>query len=181
MRFDDYHQDVSLATWQDVLSAYDDRGLRGVIGVIPAHHSTPIDDDAVEFIKELEQNGWELAQHGYTHENIGDGSGGLLGDHRSEFAGVELAEQRRRIRAGKSILTDHGIEPETFIPPWHEYDRNTIRALADAGFSCLNEGRWILPRTIDDIVLIPTHPPLVTPEHFPIGVVSLVSHPQFEN
>jgi peptidoglycan/xylan/chitin deacetylase (PgdA/CDA1 family) len=181
LRFDDYHQDVDNETWVDVLSRYDDHGLRGVIGVIPKYQDELLSGDVVPFLHELRENGWELAQHGYTHEDIGEGRGGYLYDERSEFCGVPLAEQRRRIGAGRDILESHGIEPTTFIPPWHEYDRNTARALAEHGFDCINEGRCPVPRTVEGVTLVPTHPPSVTPYTFSVGVVTLVSHPQFED
>jgi peptidoglycan/xylan/chitin deacetylase (PgdA/CDA1 family) len=181
LRFDDYHQDVDHETWVDVLSRYEDAGLRGVIGVVPKYEGERLSADVVEFLHDLQEKGWELAQHGYTHENVGDGRGGPLYDDRSEFAGLGYEEQHRRIQAGRDILESHGIEPTTFIPPWHEYDRTTARVLSNAGFDCLNEGRWPVPRTVDGITLVPTHVPGVTPYMLGVGVVTLVSHPQLES
>jgi hypothetical protein len=65
----------------------------------------------------------------------------------------------------------------TFIPPWHEYDRNTVRVLGEEGFHCLNEGRLPVPRTVDGVTMVPTHVPGVTPYMLGVGVVTLVSHP----
>lgn len=181
LRFDDYHQEIDHERWIDVLSRYDDRGLRGVIGVIPKYKGDPLDADAVDFLHDLRDNGWELAQHGYTHDNIGEGRGGHLYDDRSEFRGVPLDEQRHRIGSGYDILKSHGIEPTTFIPPWHEYDQNTVRGLTDVGFNCINEGRWPIPRTIGKITLVPTHIPAMTPYILGFGIVTLVSHPHLDD
>jgi len=145
LRFDDYHQNYDVERWERVLSRYEERGLKGVVGVVPEDGGDRLDGDVVDFLRGLRDSGWELAQHGYTHEDIGEGRGGLLYDDRSEFCGVPREEQRRRVGAGRDILQSHGIEPVTFIPPWHEYDRNTVRVLGEEGFHCLNEGR--LPRT----------------------------------
>ncbi|WP_415382080.1 DUF2334 domain-containing protein [Halosimplex sp. TS25] len=181
LRFDDYHQDVDNETWVDVLSRYDDRGLRGVVAVCPKFEGERLSADVVEFLHELEANGWELAQHGYEHEDVGEGRGGPLYDDRSEFAGLDYDEQNRRIGAGRDILESHGIEPTTFIPPWHEYDRTTARALAANGFDCINEGRWPVPRTVEGVTLVPTHVPAITPYMVGAGVVTMVSHPQLED
>lgn len=181
LRFDDYHQDINHKTWVDVLSYYDDRGLYGLIAVCPAFKGEPLDEDVVDLLKELESNGWEIAQHGYTHEDIGEGRGGALYDERSEFAGLQYEEQHRRIAAGNEILVEHGIEPTTFVPPWHEYDRRTLRALAEEGFTCLNEGRWPIPRTIEGVTLVPTNVPGVTPAMLSIGVVTFVEHPHLDD
>jgi peptidoglycan/xylan/chitin deacetylase (PgdA/CDA1 family) len=181
LRFDDYHQAVDHDQWVDVLSAYDDRGLRGVVGVIPKYEGERLSADVVEFLHDLADNGWELAQHGYTHEDVGDGRGGPLYLDRSEFAGLDESEQDHRVGAGRDILESHGIEPTTFVPPWHEYDRTTLRVLVDNGFDCLNEGRWPTPRTVAGVTLVPTHVPAVTPAMFAVGVVTVVSHPHLDD
>lgn len=181
LRFDDYHQDIDNETWVNVLSRYDKRGLRGVVAVCPKYEGEQLSADVVEFLHNLRENGWELAQHGYEHRDVGEGRGGSLYDERSEFAGLDYNEQARRIGAGRDILESHGINPTTFIPPWHEYDRTTARALADNGFDCINEGRWPVPRTIEGITLIPTHIPAITPHMVGVGVVTMVSHPQLED
>lgn len=178
LRFDDYHQSIDPDTWRTVLGEYDDHGLRGVVGVIPEYWGERLDADAVEFVRDLRERGWELGQHGYTHEDVGEGRGGWLYDDRSEFAGLPLEEQERRIGAGRDVLESHDIHPTTFIPPWHEYDRNTVRAVAAHGFDCINEGRWPVPRTVESVTLVPTHAPGITPAMLGIGVVTLVSHPQ---
>jgi len=181
LRFDDYHQDCGIETWVETLSRYDERGLRGLVAVVPKFEGERLSADVVEFLHELRASGWELAQHGYTHDPVGEGRGGPLYDDRSEFAGVDPAEQERRIGAGRDILESHGIEPTTFVPPWHEYDRTTVRALTDAGFDCLNEGRWPVPRTVEGVTLVPTHVPAVTPAMVGAGVVTLVGHPHLED
>ncbi|WP_225334130.1 DUF2334 domain-containing protein [Halomicrobium urmianum] len=181
LRFDDYHQSVDHDTWVDVLSRYNERGLRGVIGIVPKYEGERLNADVVEFLHELEADGWELAQHGYTHEDVGEGRGGPLYLERSEFAGLDRAEQERRIESGRDILETHGIEPDTFIPPWHEYDRTTLRVLSDHGFECLNEGRWPVPRNVEGVTLVPTHIPAVTPDMLAVGVVTLVSHPHLDD
>jgi len=190
LRFDDYHQDVDHDTWIEVLTEYDQRGLRGLVAVPPKYEGEPLSADVVPFLLELEERGWELAQHGYTHEDIGESraSQGTLGPlgrelylDRSEFAGLPYEEQHRRIAAGQEILEGHGIEPTTFVPPWHEYGRNTIRALADHGFTCLNEGRWPIPRMVDGVTLVPTHVPAFTPAMVAVGVVTIVGHPHLDD
>lgn len=181
IRFDDYHQSIDHERWVEVLSEYDRRGLCGVVGVVPKYLGYRLSADVVPFLDELVDSGWEIAQHGYKHLNVGDGRGGVLYDDRSEFCGLNYEEQERRIGAGKDILRSHGFEPTTFIPPWHEYDRTTLRALSDHGFDCLNEGRFPVPRTVDGVTLVPTHPPGLTPAMLGVGVVTLVRHPHLDD
>jgi len=180
LRFDDYHQDCDLERWQTTLRAYADRGLHGLVAVPPKFEGEPLSADAAAFLRDLRDDGWEVAQHGYTHEPVGEGRGGPLYQDRSEFAGLAREEQERRIAAGRDLLGEHDLEATTFVPPWHEYDRTTVRVLADLGFSCLNEGRWPVPRTVDGVTLVPTHVPGVTPAMLAVGVVTLVGHPHRE-
>jgi len=177
LRFDDYHQSNRPGIWRETLTEYDERGLCGVIAIPPKYEGERLSADVVDFLCDLADSGWELAQHGYTHEPVGRGRGGPLYDDRSEFRGLALDEQERRIGAGRDILEAHGIEPKTFVPPWHEYDRTTARAAARQGFDCINEGRWLVPRRLEGVVLVPTHPPAITPETLAVGVVTLVGHP----
>jgi peptidoglycan/xylan/chitin deacetylase (PgdA/CDA1 family) len=180
LRFDDYHQSIDHDHWVDVLTRYDDRGLQGLIAVVPEYHGEPLTADVVPFLAELREEGWELGQHGYRHEDVGEGRGGRLYDDRSEFAGLPYNEQEHRIGAGRDVLASHGIEPTTFVPPWHEYDRTTARAVAEHGFDCINEGRWPVPRTVEGVTLVPTHVPGVTPYHLGVGVLTLVHHPHLD-
>jgi len=180
LRFDDYHQSIEHGQWVDVLERHRNRGLRGLVAVVPAYHGERLSADVVEFLHDLREDGWELAQHGYRHEDVGEGRGGVLYDERSEFAGLSYEEQERRIGAGRDVLESHGIKPTTFVPPWHEYDRTTLRALVEHGFECVNEGRWPIPRTVEQITLVPTHVPAVTPYMLGAGVVTLVRHPHLD-
>ncbi|HXX84730.1 MAG TPA: DUF2334 domain-containing protein, partial [Casimicrobiaceae bacterium] len=94
----------------------------------------------------------EVAQHGHSHlPRSQDNKGG-----RSEFAGLEAAEQARLIQEGRqhpSALFGHAIRG--FVPPWNTYDSTTARVLEEAGFEFLSAG-WdfhragalpIVPRT----------------------------------
>jgi peptidoglycan/xylan/chitin deacetylase (PgdA/CDA1 family) len=171
LRFDDYHQANDIETWKETLSAYNDRGLRGVVAVCPQVGDDPLDPGHVPFLQTLVEDGWELAQHGYTHEDVSPKPS------QSEFRGLPFDEQRRRIASGCDLLVERGIHPSTFVPPWHTYDEMTIRALADCGFDCLNEGRVPWVREKQGITLVPTHPPGFHPDTIAIGVLTLVGHP----
>jgi len=181
LRFDDYNQRNDLSRWRETLSTYAERGARGLVAVSPKYEGERLAADATAFLDDLQDQGWEIAQHGYTHEDVGEGRSGRLYHDRSEFAGLPIEEQERRVGAGLDVLRDHGFRPTTFVPPWHEYDRNTVRALASLGFDCLNEGRWPCPRTIDGVTLVPTHVPWFTPSRLALGVVTVVAHPHLDD
>lgn len=174
LRFDDYHQAHDIDRWQATLTAFDEAGLRGLVSVPPFVGDEPLDPAHVEFLHRLERSGWEIAQHGHRHVDAVDA------DYRSEFRGRPFAEQHHAIGAGLDRMRDLGLEPRTFVPPWHQFDRTTVRALAAHGFDCLNEGRWPLPRVVDGVTLVPTHPPGFHPDTLAVGVLTLVGHPHLD-
>ena len=175
LRFDDYHPANDLTTWKRTLSAYDDRDLRGLIAVCPNFGNQPLRKQDVKFLHRLRSNGWEIAQHGYTHDNLAGG------DRPSEFQGVDFDEQYHRIGAGRQILEDLGFSPRTFVPPWHRFDDATLRALAAHDFDCINEGRCFYPRRKHGITLVPTHPPGLHSDTICVGVITLVGHPHLDD
>jgi len=174
LRFDDYHQANDPGAWKRTLARYSEQGLRGVVAVCPTFEGEPLAAEEAGFLELLRADGWEIAQHGYTHEDIADAG------YRSEFRGVDPEEQRRRVGAGKDLLEERGFSPRTFIPPWHQFDGATLRALRDHGFDCLNEGRWPLPRRKHGVTLVPTHPPGLHVDTIAVGVITLVGHPHID-
>lgn len=73
----------------------------------------------------------------------------------SEFAGRPYADQRADIQQGKQILEGYGFHVSTFIAPWHSYDRETLRALADCGFRALSDGWSLYPKMTAGLVQLP--------------------------
>ena len=76
----------------------------------------------------------EVALHGYSHENINP-------KVPTEFAGLDYQRQVARIAKGKGLLVQRtGATINTFIPPWNQYDINTLRALKKLDFSNISAG-----------------------------------------
>jgi len=74
----------------------------------------------------------------------------------TEFAGVSLAEQERRIAAGKFLLDNTLRTPVTlFVPPFNSYDGNTIRVLEKLGFQALSAGGMPVPAGTSDLRFLP--------------------------
>ena len=69
--------------------------------------------------------------HGYQHVFCTHNSGVNPVNPRSEFAGLPLAEQRKKIDAGVVILREHGVDPKVFFAPAHTFDENTVKALLE--------------------------------------------------
>ena len=77
----------------------------------------------------------EIALHGYTHDN------NELTTGSAEFAMLPYGEQLERIEKGKrSLEAALGVEVTIFVPPWNQYDANTLKALEAHRFRYLSAG-----------------------------------------
>lgn len=92
------------------------------------------------YIKELQREGWSVAMHGYRHIYAAKKGGLFPLNNFSEFAGLPFEKQKEMLADGKRILKEQGIETELFMAPAHSYDKNTLRALKEVGFSALTDG-----------------------------------------
>lgn len=144
-RLDDITCDMNWDTFYAVKSVFDKYGIRPLIGVVPDNQDENLKKGQAcgnfwEVIRELQKNGWCIAQHGYQHV-YSSNNGGLLGlKDRSEFAGLSYPEQCGKIRQGKEILQKQGIYVTIFMAPGHTFDRNTLRALKASEFKYITDG-----------------------------------------
>ncbi len=123
----------------------DDNGIKPLIGVVPDNKDKKlsIDEDKSDFwayIRNLQDEGWVIAMHGFNHLYTTKKSGLFPIGAKSEFAGVPFSEQDDMIREGKRILNYNGITTDIFMAPSHSFDKNTLRALEKNGFSILTDG-----------------------------------------
>lgn len=82
----------------------------------------------------IESGFLDIALHGYSHQvNTSKES--------SEFAGLDYDSQVERLSKGRHALEEMtGTLVKNFIPPWNQYDKNTLQALEELGFKILSAG-----------------------------------------
>ncbi|MDE6748839.1 MAG: DUF2334 domain-containing protein [Lachnospiraceae bacterium] len=145
IRMDDITPDMDWERFRAFKEILDKLNIKPLIGVVPDNrddnlHRSNAADDFWSYIKELQDNGWCVALHGYQHVYTTK-RGGLFPLNRfSEFAGISLSEQRMMIQKGTEILKHHGIDTEIFMSPAHSYDRNTLKALKEFGYNKITDG-----------------------------------------
>lgn len=88
---------------------------------------------------------FDLGQHGLRHQMIVRGKVVYyeFGPERS------FAQQLEDILAGQAILRERlgeGVALEVFTPPRHRYDRNTLKAIRQAGYRVLSASSYTSPR-----------------------------------
>lgn len=186
-RWDDvsrFHDRDKFRALVDLFRKYD---VPAALAVIPDNHDDEIkfgvqpEERFVDEIRELVRAGWEVAQHGYRHIKHTE-SGGIWGLNRaSEFAGREYADQITDLRGGRDILRDYGLEPATFVPPWHSFDEATLNALSEIGFRVISDGIFLYPRMAGTLLQLPvifwSAPRRMTTLRFLDSVYTICLHP----
>lgn len=147
LRYDDYSAISNTYLETQILERLSDLNLPCTFAVIPTvtshgfrnpqpSDSIGIDAEKVALLKPYIDNGLiELALHGLTHQTVP----GKTLQSLTEFSGVPYEIQVERLATGKRILeSQFGHSVYSFIPPWGNYDENTLRAVEAAGFSIIS-------------------------------------------
>lgn len=134
IRLDDAAERRDKEKWDRMEALLDRYAVSPLVGIIPdcrdrdflIYERDPLFWDKAVMWK---KKGWEIALHGFDHVCITNQGGLNPVHHRSEFAGLPLIEQQKKIRRGMLILKEHGITPNVFFAPSHTFDENTLTAL----------------------------------------------------
>lgn len=134
IRLDDAAERMDTGKWnrmEDLLDAY---GIKPLTGVIPSCRDSKMNQYCLETefwakVRSWQKKGWVIALHGYEHVYITRDGGLNPIQKRSEFAGVPLTVQEKKIEDGIRIMREQGVCPKVFFAPSHTFDINTVRAL----------------------------------------------------
>ncbi len=154
VRMDDIAPGMDWKKFADFKVLLDEYGIKPLIGVVPDNQDRNLErteengkdrhehmpEDFWEYVKGLQEQGWIVAMHGYRHVYTQKKGGVFPLNLFSEFAGLPLAEQLAMLEKGRSVLDSHGIKTDIFMAPAHSYDRNTLKALRQAGFGRITDG-----------------------------------------
>lgn len=184
-RMDDVSPTMNWEKFTALLALFRRFNVTPLLGIVPDNRDPklqvkPPHPAFWETMRELVHRGEiEVAQHGYQHLLSSRGNTALISTRygikpRSEFAGLSYKKQIDKIRAGRSVLLEHGIETNVWMAPNHSFDRTTLRALADSGFTALTDGISLFPFKEQGMVCIPQQ--LWKPIWMPTGVFTICLH-----
>lgn len=180
LRLDDLCSTWNRERWERVLALAAAHGVRPILGVLPDNRDPDLICGEVDAgfwprVRELAAGGATIALHGYQHLAEQRG-GGLLPLHEwTEFAGAPFAIQRRWITAGLAKLRGEGLQPELWIAPRHGQDRNTLRALSEAGINVVSDGFAPTPYRRGGLLWLPQQ--LWAPQEKGPGLWTILMHP----
>lgn len=151
VRLDDIAPDMNWERFLNFKALLDRYQVKPLIGVVPDNKDENLKDGNVkdcplgsegfwEYIKKLEKEGWVIAMHGCYHRYTTHRGGIFPLNNFSEFAGLSFEKQRELISHGKRCLEEKGIKTHIFMAPAHSYDKNTLKALRETGFTALTDG-----------------------------------------
>lgn len=164
VRLDDITPDMDWERFLQFKALLDRYQVKPLIGIVPDNQDenlkkqtkkSQIPEDFWSYIKELEADGWTLAMHGVHHVYTTEKGGLFPLNNFSEFAGIPLDKQKEMLSKGKQILKGKGIETDIFMAPAHSYDRNTLKALKEIGFTALTDGFGSNPYLWDGLKFYP--------------------------
>lgn len=163
IRIDDVCENMDWNLVQKLESLFDRYSIKPVLGVIPKNQDEsfltfPKNDKFWEQVRNWQDKGWEIVQHGYTHiyDNLCEkkkdyfryGGG-------SEFFGHSLKTQEERIKKGLEKFKEEKINVRSFFAPNQTYDENTFLALKNCGIKEVIDGYGLMPYIEKDIKFIP--------------------------
>ncbi|MBQ0027065.1 MAG: DUF2334 domain-containing protein [Lachnospiraceae bacterium] len=148
IRLDDITPDMDPEKYKKVEKILDDNGICPLIGVVPFNEDENLkrsserltDSEFAEYIKGRLDKKWVVALHGYNHVYTTGKMGIFPLNNFSEYAGVPYEKQLEMLKKGKDKLAEFGVQTDIFMTPAHTYDKNTLKALVDAGFSRVTDG-----------------------------------------
>ena len=163
IRLDDACPTMNHQLWGRIEDLLDKYGILPMVGVIPHNEDQEqlIDDENEGFwntVISWRRKGWTIALHGYNHcYSSNEGLNGLNPMwQRSEFAGLSLIDQRKKISKGVEIMRDNGINPSYFFAPSHTFDDNTLIALKEeSDIRIISDTVANKPYKYKDFIIIP--------------------------
>lgn len=160
IRMDDITPDMDWNKFSRFKELCDKYQIKPLIGVVPDNQDTLLHidepkEDFWDYIKELQKEGWILAQHGLNHVYSTKKKGCFPLNALSEFAGISYAEQKKKLQTGKELLESHGIKTDIFMAPAHSYDKNTLKALKELGFTKMTDGFAENPYQWEGLIFYP--------------------------
>ncbi|MCR4990330.1 MAG: DUF2334 domain-containing protein [Lachnospiraceae bacterium] len=145
--------------FKELLDCY---GIKPLLGVIPDNKDENITgssegapEDFWEYVRDLQNKGYPIAMHGLNHVYVTKTGGIFPLNVFSEFAGLSYEEQYEALSYGTDIFNERGIKTDMFMAPAHSYDKNTLKALKELGFTKITDGFGKGPYRYMDLTFYP--------------------------
>ncbi len=180
IRLDDIAPHMDWPQFERLSRVFDTFDIRPLLGVIPDNRDPQLltfpelSGDFWDKVRSLQARGREIAQHGFQHVYVTHDCGLMGVNGLSEFAGLPFDEQLDKLAGGQQLLREHGLSCETFMAPSHSFDRLTLRALRELGFTTVTDGFAPWPSIEHGLIFLSQW--LANPRVLPLGVQTFCLH-----
>ena len=160
VRMDDITPDMNWENFYFFQNLFEETGITPLLGIVPENRDENLKCEAIhkdfyQVMEKLEKKGYSFAMHGCYHLYTTK-SGGIFPLNRfSEFAGLSYGKQKEMLVFGKERLEEYGIRTDIFMAPAHSYDKNTLQALKELGFTKMTDGFGKRPYIRNGITFYP--------------------------
>ena len=142
---DDITPDMNWENFEFFRKLFRDTGITPLLGIVPDNRDPKLScgaerEDFYEVMRGLKEEGYCFAMHGLRHIYTTKSGGIFPLNNYSEFAKVPYNKQKEMLILGREKLKKQGIDTDIFMAPAHSYDKNTIRALKETGFTKITDG-----------------------------------------
>jgi Uncharacterized protein conserved in bacteria (DUF2334) len=181
IRLDDACPTMDRHRWSEVETLLMQRGVKPIVAIVPANADPALvrgtgNGRFWEQAQGWVRAGWLIALHGYSHTLTRSKPGIVPTSKMSEFVGMPLDEQKRRIRDGVKMLQQHGVTPQAWVAPAHGMDKNTLEALrAESAIRLISDSFARRPVKRWGFSWIPQQ--LWRPRSMPGGLWTICLHP----
>lgn len=181
VRMDDITPDMNWKNFNFFLKLFKKVGITPLLGIVPDNRDPKLScgavrEDFYEVVRGLAKEGYSLAMHG-CHHVYTTKSGGLFPLNRlSEFAKVPRERQKEMLLYGREQLKKNGIDTDIFMAPAHSYDKHTLMALKEVGFTKMTDGFGSAPYQYKGITFYPISMKLDRSLKQKKGVTTMVIH-----
>jgi len=152
IRLDDLCHNSNLEKWERFFKLFDQYGIKPIIAAIPANKDPkllkcgPYNPHYWDLLRKLQSSGYIIGMHGYDHLYISKNSGIFKFNKRSEFAGLPLSIQRKKLAVAARMFENQGINVKIFVAPAHSLDLGTLKALKSVtNVNVISEGLLAFP------------------------------------
>ena len=162
-RLDDIAPNMKWQMMSRVKNLFNNYNIKPIIGVIPKNEDRELKSYPLcnfnfwNEIKNLKENGWEIAMHGYEHlYNKQHGKNDYMGyGGNTEFVNLPFEIQLKKLNLGLEIFKKQNIDVKVFFAPNHTFDQNTVKACKILGFKSIVDGYGFTPYYENEIIFIP--------------------------
>ena len=151
IRLDDACPTMDREKWRKIEDLCDKYNIKPIVAVIPDNKDPKqikdeVDPSFWDKVRNWQKKGWYIALHGYDHVYVSKSSGLVPFNKKSEFAGLTLEEQSKKIKKGIEIFKRENIETKIWVAPSHTFDINTLQALKNnTSVRIVSDGVALLP------------------------------------